>query len=260
LTGQVIAPAVGGSMAGILHRNILGCGLGDIVAPILTTSVQAARLFADETVAFCFIDGDHSYKSVTADLHAWWPKVRAGGTIAGHDYRQSASWLLGVTPAVHEFFGVKEAGHPAMPACWHMVKERRVRNDAANGAVGPVRAHQRNEDGAHAAKKSLFASAHSILDFSNGASVATLDVLQGLTTLGFECQAFCTAKLDLHNEVSFERIIEGLHEPYQVRSSVCGTDRAKMLYTRRQQVPITFIRQESNRHGKQEPDEVRAVL
>ena len=129
-TGQVVAPAVGGSMAGILHRNILGCGLADFVMPILTTSVRAAKLFPDDSVAFCFIDGDHSYASVTADLHAWWPKVRAGGTIAGHDYRQTAPWLVGLTPAVHDFFGVNDAAHPAMPACWTMVKERPVRNSA----------------------------------------------------------------------------------------------------------------------------------
>jgi hypothetical protein len=76
--------------------------------------------------------------------------------------------------------------------------------------------HERNGDAARAASKVLFASVHSILDFSNGASVATLDVLQGLTTLGFECQAFCTAKTDLHTEVSFEKMIDDLHEPYQV--------------------------------------------
>jgi hypothetical protein len=85
-------------------------------------------------------------------------------------------------------------------------------------------------------------------------------VLQGLTTQGFECQAFCTAKLDLHSEVSFEKMIGDLHEPFQVRSSVCGADRAKVLYTRRQQVPITFIRQESTRHSKPAPDEVRTIL
>ncbi len=56
-------------------------------------------------------------------------------------------------------------------------------------------------------KRILFASVHSVLDFSNGASVATLDILQGLATLGFECQAFCTAKLDIHDEVSFEKMI-----------------------------------------------------
>ena len=56
-------------------------------------------------------------------------------------------------------------------------------------------------------KRILFASVHSVLDFSNGASVATLDILQGLATLGFECQVFCTAKLDIHDEVSFEKMI-----------------------------------------------------
>jgi hypothetical protein len=71
-------------------------------------------------------------------------------------------------------------------------------------------------------RRILFASVHSVLDFSNGASVATMDLLQGLTMLGFECQAFCAAKLDLHSEVSFEKMIGDLHEPYQVRPSVCG--------------------------------------
>ena len=75
----------------LTRESVLGCGLAEIVVPILTTSVRAAKLFADESVPFCFIDADHSYASVTADLHAWWPKVRAGGMIAGHDYRQTAS-------------------------------------------------------------------------------------------------------------------------------------------------------------------------
>ena len=109
--------------------------------------------------------------------------------------------------------------------------------------------------------KILIASVHSILDFSNGASVTTLDVLQGLTTLGFECQAFCTAKLDLQTEVSFEKMIGDLREPYQVRPSVCGADQAQILYTRRQQLPITFVRQTSTRHSnKQSLTEIQTVL
>ena len=109
-------------------------------------------------------------------------------------------------------------------------------------------------------RRILFASVHSILDNSNGASVATLDVLQGLSTHGFECQAFCTAKLDLQAEVSFEKMIGDLHEPYQVRPSIRGADKAQVLYTRRGQVPITFIRQNSTRHVKQTPEEIRTVL
>jgi GT2 family glycosyltransferase/glycosyltransferase involved in cell wall biosynthesis len=117
-----------------------------------------------------------------------------------------------------------------------------------------------NGNGKHAANKILFASVHSILDFSNGASVATMDVLQGLTARGFECQAFCTAKLDLQTEVSFEKMIGDLHEPFEVRPSVCGTDQAPILYTRRGRVPITFIRQSSTRHVTQSREEVQTVL
>ena len=131
-TGNRIAPALGGSFAGVLHRNIMGCGLLDVVVPILTTSVRAARMFPDEGVDFCFIDGDHSYASVTADLGTWWPKIRPGGIIAGHDYRQNDSWLVGVTPAVHNFFGVLDAIDPTTPSCWSMVKASAEVADGAN--------------------------------------------------------------------------------------------------------------------------------
>jgi len=109
-------------------------------------------------------------------------------------------------------------------------------------------------------RRILFASAHSIVDFSNGASVATLDVLQGLTASGFECQAFCTSKLDFHEEVHLEQIIGDLNDPCQVRPSVCGTERARVLYTRRNRVPITVIRLASSRHSEQRREEVNAVL
>jgi hypothetical protein len=109
-------------------------------------------------------------------------------------------------------------------------------------------------------RRILFASAHSILDFSNGASVATLDMLQALTTLGWECQAFCAAKPDLNEEVCFEKIVGDLHEPYQVRSSVCNASRARVLYTRRHQVPITFLRLDSTRHVQQSPELIGTIL
>jgi glycosyltransferase involved in cell wall biosynthesis len=131
---------------------------------------------------------------------------------------------------------------------------------AASWDQGPGFFDELNGIGKHAANKILFASVHSILDFSNGASVATMDVLQGLTARGFECQAFCTAKLDLQTEVSFEKMIGDLHEPFDVRPSVCGTDQAPILYARRGRVPITFIRQSSTRHVTQSRAEVQTVL
>jgi len=49
-------------------------------------SVDAARKFADGSLDFVFIDGDHSFEGVCADIRAWLPKVADGGWIGGHDY------------------------------------------------------------------------------------------------------------------------------------------------------------------------------
>jgi hypothetical protein len=37
---------------------------------------------------FVYIDGNHSLPYVIADLAAWVPKVRPGGIVSGHDFRQ----------------------------------------------------------------------------------------------------------------------------------------------------------------------------
>jgi hypothetical protein len=72
-------------------------------------------------------------------------------------------------------------------------------------------------------RKVLFASAHSIVDFSNGASVATLDVLQGLAMSGFDAQAFCTPKLGLSHEACFIWFLRSAWECRLGRSRVRGS-------------------------------------
>jgi cephalosporin hydroxylase len=49
-------------------------------------SVEGAQLFPDECFDLVYIDGDHNYESVVRDLNAWYPKVKMGGYLAGHDY------------------------------------------------------------------------------------------------------------------------------------------------------------------------------
>ena len=66
--------------------NLKFNGVDELVFPIQRESLRAARHFKDGELAGCFIDGDHSYDSVYADLEAWYPKVCAGGIFAGHDY------------------------------------------------------------------------------------------------------------------------------------------------------------------------------
>lgn len=73
---------------------------------IQSPSVKAARmLFYNEELDFVFIDADHLYKSVYEDIRAWWPKVRKGGLLMGHDYncRMDRRGKWGIKRAVDEF-------------------------------------------------------------------------------------------------------------------------------------------------------------
>jgi predicted O-methyltransferase YrrM len=75
--------------------------LRHILKPVVGLSVEVSKQYADDSLDFVFIDGDHRYECVLADIRAWLPKVKAGGVIAGHDY----GWWPDVRRAVHEVFG-----------------------------------------------------------------------------------------------------------------------------------------------------------
>ena len=68
-------------------------------------SPTAASRFADGSLDFVFIDGNHLYEAVCSDIAAWWPKLRSGGLLTGHDYaiNRDASGEWGVRKAVDEF-------------------------------------------------------------------------------------------------------------------------------------------------------------
>jgi predicted O-methyltransferase YrrM len=83
--------------------NMLQGGLADFVVPLRMLSIEAGNLFPPASVDFCFIDGDHSYEAVRTDLAVWFPKIKVGGVIAGHDYNSVEA--PGVKRAVDEFFG-----------------------------------------------------------------------------------------------------------------------------------------------------------
>ncbi len=69
-------------------------------------TAAAAKDFTDGKMDFIFIDADHSYKSVAADIEAWLPKIKKGGWMMGHDYEHPR--FPGVKQAVLEVFGVVE--------------------------------------------------------------------------------------------------------------------------------------------------------
>lgn len=68
---------------------------------VVGESPQVSSQFEDESQDFVYIDALHDYNSVKADIDAWYPKVKVGGILYGHDYNPE-KWS-GVVRAVKEF-------------------------------------------------------------------------------------------------------------------------------------------------------------
>ncbi len=92
---------------------------GDISVEKTTAIIEAIggdpsqfTLFCNDTAAaaslynevdYVFLDADHTEAGVLRDLQAWWPKVRKGGYIGGHDWQFPT-----VSKAVRSFFPAPE--------------------------------------------------------------------------------------------------------------------------------------------------------
>jgi SAM-dependent methyltransferase len=63
--------------------------------------------FPDDSLDFIYIDADHSYAGVTADLAQAWRLVRPGGFICGHDYTINPDRVGDTSYYAH--FGVRQA-------------------------------------------------------------------------------------------------------------------------------------------------------
>ena len=65
--------------------NVERAGLTDTIVPMRLRSADAAPALTDHFFDHIFIDGDHRYTSVRADIGAFSSKVRPGGILSGHD-------------------------------------------------------------------------------------------------------------------------------------------------------------------------------
>lgn len=96
-------------------RSFLGyCGHFSNLHAVRGFSPAAAADVPD--VDMVFIDGDHEYESVIADIEAWLPKTRR--LICGHDYSNADGGYPGVKQAVDEVFGDRVVVPGAESAIW----------------------------------------------------------------------------------------------------------------------------------------------
>lgn len=74
------------------------------------TSREASELVEDNSLDFCYLDGDHRYEAIREDIQCWFSKVKPGGFLAGHDFIPDGKYnfgVFGVQRAVYEFLQEK---------------------------------------------------------------------------------------------------------------------------------------------------------
>lgn len=60
--------------------------LGERFELIRDFASEASEQIRPLSVNFGFVDGNHTYSYVLADLENYWPKISPGGYLCGHDY------------------------------------------------------------------------------------------------------------------------------------------------------------------------------
>ena len=110
------------SMWDAFQASVRSLGIQDVIENCRMPSLHAVREYPDGCFDLVFIDGDHGYDMVKADLQAWLPKVRPGGYLCGHDVlgheRQFPEGILAPfrreSSRSQEGIPLEHDGHPCM--------------------------------------------------------------------------------------------------------------------------------------------------
>lgn len=100
----------------VLDRFINNVPLLSHITPLVGESTWWAQRWPFKA-DLIFIDGNHNYEYVLADIKAWWPNLKSSGILCGHDYCDNCP---GVIKAVNEVFPLINAIHGW--SIWSVIK------------------------------------------------------------------------------------------------------------------------------------------
>jgi glycosyltransferase involved in cell wall biosynthesis len=109
-------------------------------------------------------------------------------------------------------------------------------------------------------RKIAFISPHCLVDFTNGAAIATRDGLTALAGQGFECMVFCGTRLDTAEEGSVEESLARQRIAYTVRPTEIGRYQGFMFFTSHGKVPVVIFKNASTRGNWFNVEEANAFL
>lgn len=128
------------SIKGYESRAFMLRGLGE----------EIVHLFQDNSLDYIYIDGNHDYDHVLQDLNLWWPKLKQGGLMAGHDYlildwenqpklqngKDIHVWANGYEWSIRNYPGKVEEGYAGVfgvnPAVEEFAKKNKLKFELTN--------------------------------------------------------------------------------------------------------------------------------
>ena len=84
-------------------KIVKNLGHSDNIKILKYDSSEACKYIEDNTLDWVYIDGCHTYESVTNDLNNYYPKVKKGGIISGDDYNEMDEILKESKKAIDDF-------------------------------------------------------------------------------------------------------------------------------------------------------------